>query len=40
MKQRHADGLHRDYWDAPEALCEKLPGVGALMRWLKRRANR
>ena len=37
-----ADGLvdfHRDYWDAAEELYEKLPVVGALMRWLKRRAN-
>ena len=38
------DGLpriayHRDYWDAAEELYEKLPLVGALMRWLKRRAN-
>ena len=32
-------GLHRDYWDAAEELYEKLPGVGALMRWLKRRAS-
>lgn len=31
--------LHRDYWDVAEELYEKLPGVGALMRWLKRRAN-
>lgn len=31
--------LHRDYWDAAEELYEKLPGVGALMRWLKKRAN-
>ena len=31
--------LHRDYWDAAEELYEKLPGVGALMRWLKRQAN-
>ena len=31
--------LHRDYWDAAEELYEKLPGVGTLMRWLKRRAN-
>jgi len=29
---------HRDYWDAAEELYEKLPVVGALMRWLKRRA--
>lgn len=37
-----ADGrvcFHRDYWDAAEELYEKLPMVGALMRWLKRRAN-
>ena len=31
--------LHRDYWDAAEELYEKLPWVGALMRWLKKRAN-
>ena len=31
--------LHRDYWDAAEELYEKLPGVGTLMRWLKRRAR-
>ncbi len=31
--------LHRDYWDAAEELYEKLPIVGGLMRWLKRRAN-
>ena len=30
---------HRDYWDAAEELYEKLPAVGTLMRWLKRRAN-
>jgi ketosteroid isomerase-like protein len=30
---------HRDYWDAAEELYEKLPLVGGLMRWLKRRAN-
>ncbi len=30
---------HRDYWDAAEELYEKLPVLGALMRWLKRRAN-
>jgi steroid Delta-isomerase len=29
---------HRDYWDAAEELYEKLPVVGSLMRWLKRRA--
>ncbi len=31
--------LHRDYWDAAEELYEKLPVVGALMRWLKQRAG-
>ena len=30
--------LHRDYWDAAEELYEKLPVVGALMRWLRRQA--
>ena len=37
-----ADGriqLHRDYWDAAEELYEKLPVLGALMRWLKKQAN-
>ena len=38
-----ADGriaVHRDYWDAAEELYEKLPVLGTLMRWLKRRASR
>jgi steroid Delta-isomerase len=37
-----ADGsiaVHRDYWDAAEELYEKLPVVGGLMRWLKKRAS-
>jgi ketosteroid isomerase-like protein len=37
-----ADGRiteHRDYWDAAEELYEKLPLLGPLMRWLKRRAS-
>jgi steroid Delta-isomerase len=37
-----ADGRvleHRDYWDAAEELYEKLPAVGSVMRWLKRRAS-
>lgn len=37
-----ADGRiqsHRDYWDAAEELYEKIPLLGALMRWLKRRVN-
>jgi steroid Delta-isomerase len=36
-----ADGRiagHRDYWDAAEEVYEKLPLLGGLMRWLKRRA--
>lgn len=31
--------LHRDYWDAAEELYEKLPLIGRLMHWLKKRAN-
>ena len=31
--------MHRDYWDAAEELYEKLPVVGWVMRWLKKRAN-
>lgn len=37
-----ADGritMHRDYWDAAEELYEKLPLVGGLMRWLKKRTT-
>ena len=30
---------HRDYWDAAEELYEKLPMVGALMRFLKKRVG-
>lgn len=29
--------LHRDYWDAAEELYEKVPLLGGLMRWLKRK---
>lgn len=28
---------HRDYWDVVEELYEKIPLLGGLMRWLKRR---
>jgi ketosteroid isomerase-like protein len=35
----HRITLHRDYWDAAEELYEKLPVLGALMRWVKRRAS-
>jgi hypothetical protein len=31
--------MHRDYWDAAEELYEKLPVLGSVMRWLKKRAN-
>jgi hypothetical protein len=31
--------LHRDYWDAAEEMYEKLPVLGGLMRWLKKRVN-
>jgi ketosteroid isomerase-like protein len=31
--------MHRDYWDVAEELYEKLPLLGTLMRWLKRRVN-
>lgn len=27
---------HRDYWDAAEELYEKLPLIGALLRWFKK----
>lgn len=30
---------HRDYWDAAEELYEKIPVLGGLMRWLKKRAS-
>ena len=31
--------MHRDYWDAAEELYERLPVLGGVMRWLKKRAN-
>lgn len=40
--QLAADGRiaqHRDYWDAAAELYEKLPLLGGLMRWLKKRAT-
>jgi ketosteroid isomerase-like protein len=30
---------HRDYWDAAEELYEKIPVLGGLMRFLKRRVK-
>lgn len=29
---------HRDYWDAAEELWARIPVLGALLRWLRRRA--
>jgi steroid delta-isomerase len=31
--------MHRDYWDAAEELYTKLPLLGSLMRWLRRRLS-
>ena len=31
--------MYRDCWDVAEELNEKLPAIGALMRWLMRRGN-
>lgn len=33
----HRVHYHRDYWDAAEELYEKIPVLGSLMRFLKRR---
>jgi len=30
---------HRDYWDTSEELYAKLPVLGALLRWLRRRLS-
>lgn len=38
----NAEGLvtyHRDYWDAAEELYAKLPLLGVLMRWLRKRLS-
>lgn len=29
--------LHRDYWDAAQQVYERVPLLGALLRWLRRR---
>lgn len=31
--------LHRDYWDTAEELYAKLPGLGAVVRWLQRKLS-
>jgi hypothetical protein len=31
--------LHRDYWDTGEELYARLPLLGAVMRWLRRRGS-
>ena len=38
-QDRWCVAVHRDYWDVAEELYEKLPVLGSLMRWLKRRVN-
>ncbi len=30
---------HQDYWDAAHGLYQKMPVIGAVMRWLRRRVN-
>ncbi|MBU1427098.1 MAG: nuclear transport factor 2 family protein [Gammaproteobacteria bacterium] len=35
----HKVYYHRDYWDAAEELYEKIPVLGSLMRFLKRRVG-
>ena len=30
---------HRDYWDTAEELYVKIPLIGAVMRWIRRRAG-
>ena len=37
FSSEHKVTYHRDYWDAAEELYEKLPGLGWLMRLLRRR---
>jgi len=32
--------LHHDYWDAAQGIYEKLPIIGALLRWLRQRVAR
>ena len=39
VQGRWCVAVHRDYWDVAEELYEKLPVLGSLMRWLKRRVN-
>ena len=37
-----ADGrvvMHRDYWDAAQQVYERVPVLGALLRWLRRRIS-
>jgi hypothetical protein len=39
LDERGRIAAHRDYWDVAEELYEKIPGLGAVMRWLKQRAS-
>lgn len=32
--------FYRDHWDAAEGLYERLPGIGLLLHWLRRRIAR
>lgn len=37
-----ADGrvlMHRDYWDAAQQVYERVPVLGAVLRWLRRRIS-
>jgi len=31
--------LHRDYWDAAQQVYERVPVLGAVLRWLRRRLS-
>jgi len=40
FSSNHKVVYHRDYWDTAEELYDKIPGLGWLMRRLKRRLQR
>jgi steroid delta-isomerase len=39
FKSDHKVDYHRDYWDTAEELYEKIPGLGWLMRLLRRKVQ-
>lgn len=39
LTQEYRIKTHRDYWDAAEELYEKLPLLGILMKWLKKKLS-